>query len=324
MPRRTVEKANKIAAQRATARIRCLVRNRDFRRDLMAVRRQLPRDHRMESYLAFLSKWELQWFPLALLASSHQLPATPQGYETIISQQMREYSNGQNPDDQFIILPAVVAKDPFVEYVEAHSDPANNSPVPEHIPRRGKDLNVRIDLSYPQDLLEALVKDELKKAKESRNRLQAEGSLPNSEPERLHVGKVPFYLKVFDRHSGGEPYRTIAADLRSRKSSIQYAHFVAMRLIGGPPSARRQTVSQGGLAVREPDRWIRQHLQECQVCRAVNRWDEHCDGFKSFVTSNFGVDFVRFEEMSSDNPDTEPFDPRFEAMSNPDTEAEEN
>jgi hypothetical protein len=307
MPRRTVEKANKVAAQRAAARIRCLVRNRDFRRDLMAVRRQLPRDHRMESYFAFLAKWDLQWFPSRLLTSGDQLPATPQGYETVIFQQMREYLHSQHPDNRFIVLPAVVAKDPFEEYVEAHSDPENNSPVPEHIPRRGKVLNVRIDLSYPQDLLEALVKDELKKAKENRNRLQREGLLQTaSDPERLHVEKIPFYMEVFDRHSAGEPYRTITTDLRSRKSTVQYAHVVAMRLIGGSPPPQRQTDFRAAADVRNPDGWIRPHLQQCQVCTAANHWNDHCDGFKSFVTSNFGLDFVRFEEMSSDNPDTEP------------------
>jgi hypothetical protein len=80
--------------------------------------------------------------------------------------------------------------------------------------------------------LEALIREELKKATRERKERQLQG-FPPSTHERMRLDKVPFYLKVYDLALTDEPYKSIALSLKSSKSTVQCAHVAALRLIGG-------------------------------------------------------------------------------------------
>lgn len=298
MSRRTIEQARKIAAQRAAARIRCLIRNIEFRKDLLEVRKKFLIDKNMEAYLGFLHKWDLRWFPHSLIMGDDRLPGTPQSYEKIITKEMAEYLHSPDPDKRFIILPAVVAHDPFDEYLEQHCDPEDNLPVPDHIPRRGRILNIRVDLSYPLDVLEKLILEELKVAAQRREQLHAQGVLPR-DLERLHTNKIEFYLKVYDWAKAGLPYREIAQKLGSRKSTVQYAHVVAMRLIGGTKEMHKGPNPKAKQKVAPRD-YTEKHFKECATCREAEHFKDRCAGFRSWAEDHLKPSFIPFEDLRSD------------------------
>lgn len=306
MPSRTPEESDKVAAQRALTRIRCLVRNRAFVTDLLEVRRSQDFDRRIEVLTEFQRKWGLQWFPHRLTTAGDHVSSTPARYEEIIFEEMREVLHSTRPNDRFIILPAVVAKEPIDEYWEAH-DPEDDSSVPPDIPGPGKILNIRVDLNYPQDVLEGLIRGELRIAKARREQLQNIGALP-LEPDRLHVEKVDFYLQVYDKAEAGEPYRLIARTLRRPKSSVQYAHVVAKLLIGGPPSVRsRPRTHIEGQARSSPDpaTYTRQHDRQCEICQAAEHYQDRCAGYRSWAQDHIRVDYIPFNELHSDGSEME-------------------
>ena len=194
-------------------------------------------------------------------------------------------------EERLIKLPAVVAKDPYVDYEnmwvrenyhgqEDYEVPSPPSPIPRGA---GRILNIRVDLSYPQDVLEAEIKAALQRAMERRGDLRQRGVLP-PRPQRLHVSKLDFYLQVFDRHEMGEPYRGIAHALNKPKSTIQYAHIEAKRLVGGPArrDARPRAMAQGFPKIHtfNPTR----HLKKCLTCREAETFDQYCAQTKDYAT----------------------------------------
>lgn len=304
MPRRTPDRAQRLALQQGWTRIRCLLRNQDFRKDLIEERRQFAAgDDWWSSSGDFFKKWNLQWLPLGLLSADRSLPSTPQACEELIKKSLKSAQHDPRKASQHLWRPAVIAEDPRDKYVEEYldrhaGDPALDDPsfklkIPSRIPQRGTVLNLGLDLSYPQDVLEGLVKEELRKALKERQRLVAKGQLP-APPKRQRLDKVDFYLEVYDRAAGGEPYRKIATALRSSRSTVQSAHVRAMRLIGAPHTKRRPARHSPTVTWKksDPDSYITTHLRKCQICRVAEQFDQRCDGFKSWVTSNLGLEFV--------------------------------
>jgi hypothetical protein len=202
-----------------------------------------------------------------------------------------------------IMLPPIQANEPYERYVTDDADDEQEVEVPAHIPKPGSVLDIRVDLSYPVDMLEAIIKEKLRSAKRRRSELQARGELPlDREPSRIHVRKLSFYLQVFDRHSAGEPFRMIARALKQRKSTVQYAYVTAIRFIGEVPVSRcGNRPDDNAASIRNPDAWIRHHVMTCRECKSADSWGQFCEGYRSFVTSNFGLEFVHFEDMASES-----------------------
>src|SRR5437764_536862 len=90
MPRRTPDRAQHLALQQGWTRIRCLLRNPDFRKDLVMERRKFAAwSPRSSSRSTFFTKWGLKWLPLSLLDPDSKLPATPQACEDLIQESLK-------------------------------------------------------------------------------------------------------------------------------------------------------------------------------------------------------------------------------------------
>jgi len=259
----------------------------------MEVRRNYRTDPRMETYFQFLEKWDLHWFPNELITAGDSLPGTPEGYEHAIAKAMREYGPTLSPGEDQIKLPAVVARDPydvyFNNYVEAHYEGQEHfevPPPPSHIPRPGSTLDIRVDLSYPQDVLEAEIKRELCKAIRTRRNYEKRGLLP-SRPQRVHLEKIGFYLKVYDQAAAGQTFRKIAKGLKKRVSTVKSAYLVACRsiFVGSQKPPKRH------LPAKAPG--VLHDCEKCPVCRCAERPEDLCPVAKAYA----GQDQVSQREL---------------------------
>jgi hypothetical protein len=261
MPRRNVEQAQRIAAQRAAIRMRCVVRHPEFYHDLVKVRSCFvaseARNWDWLPLIDFLKKWGLKWFPFGMMPPNGELPRSPAYYERIISQAIKD-EDIRRP----MILPAVVAKDLFDDEYNA-----------ECIPKPGMFLHIRVDLSYPRDIIEKIIADHLKTAQARRAR---------PEIERIHMQNLSSWLQVYDSANAGKSYSEIAESLQRSKSSIQHDDMMARRLIGDTRERRRVGMS----APLDRDAYVKGHLKGCDICRGAERFADYCDGFKSWTTDH--------------------------------------
>lgn len=291
MPRRTAEEAKKAAQAEGFARLRFLVRNTDFRKDLVELRRLEP-DDQWPSYSIFLRKWDLQWFPKELFEANDRLPGTAEDYEQAIIDAEREAEADPNPINRNIVRPPVTVSDPNAIHIDDLLAPEHRK-ASSHIPLFGRVIHLEVDLDYPQDVIEAEIHLALQAAKEHRRNLEEQGRM-NKRPERLRLDKVDFYLQVFDRAEGGEPYRTIAVELNKPKSTIQSAHVAAIRLVGSGRGLNKP--KEKGPAAREPFNFER-HIAECATCKAAEGPAEYCDGCRSWIETHLVREYIPFDEL---------------------------
>jgi hypothetical protein len=140
MARRTPEEARQAAIKEGFTRLRCLIRNQVFRKDLIGLRR-LEQQDRQEGYRAFLRKWDLQWFPEELITANDQIPWTVVGYEQVLAAAQREAEADPNPMNRFICRPAVIASDPHEVYIDDLLVPEDRK-ASDHTPPMGTVVNV--------------------------------------------------------------------------------------------------------------------------------------------------------------------------------------
>ena len=277
MPRRTLQQAQHAAIEEIIVRTRFLLRNRDFRRDLMEVQRRFTTDRNMESYFELLHNWDLQWFPVKLISAGDHLHGTVEGYEAALAEAMIASRDSPRVQDHFIFSPPVVASCPYETYaenlVEQNLDILENEGsfevnVPDYIPGAGKVLDLRVDLSYPQDVLEAKIKVELSKAMKKRRKYQQKGLLPPTS-QRQRLDKVDFQLAVFDLVEAGKRFDEVARlldvrtrTLKGRLQTVRSAYIAARRKVLG------LVENQAG----ELD-----HVyEECPVCSDARHPDHFC------------------------------------------------
>jgi hypothetical protein len=125
-------------------------------------------------------------------------------------------------------------------------------------------LYLAVDLAYPQDVLVALMEDELRKAIDRRHQFLATRS------GRRRPDKVDFYLQVYDRAHEGQSFGTIAKTLGKSGSTVRTAFAVAARNIFGPrePPSKREVVTAGFKAEG--------HIEKCPVCKLATIPEQFC------------------------------------------------
>lgn len=161
-------------------------------------------------------------------------------------------------------------------------------------------LTFCVDLSSaPVEVVLGLIEGKLR---EARKKLAVKGDL---KTKGKHLSKGPLYRRVFDEYAAGQSYSAIAKTLGLPKSTVQSAYNKAKVLIGGSAPVTRwwQKVKNGPrhcLAIDSVSFDIDKHFAECSVCRNVERWDQHCEIFKSWATTNLGPTYVPFEDMRPD------------------------
>lgn len=166
----------------------------------------------------FRRKWGLSWYPQEIfnLRCDHEEPNNAQDYE----QGLRKYIERVKASREPFELPtklAVTAEDPYIagewyEYEDEYGDLPPDAPIP------GASLVIRVNLSYPQDVLESLIRKELRRALASRKRILDRSS---HKKRRLRTSKIEFELDVFDRCEAGQSFEQIAKDLNVKSKTIK-------------------------------------------------------------------------------------------------------
>ena len=308
MPRRTAQQAQKAAIKEIIARTRFLVRDPVFLRDLMKVRQRYKTDPAMESYFEFLNEWDLQWFPLQLMTAGDDLLGTVEGYEAALAKAMIAGMDSPRVQDHFIFRPPVVASCPYetyaVDLVEENLDElvkegSFKPNVPDYIPGPGKVLDLRVDLSYPQDVLEARIKVELSKAMKNRRNYQRKSLFPPA-PQRRRLDKVNFYLRVFDLAEKGETFGKIAKALNRRVSTVKSVFLAVRRNIFGFRPVFQTTTSSGAIASPEngsapskqelplADFDPAKHISQCSVCKKAQTFKGMCIRTRMYALQEHG------------------------------------
>ncbi len=315
MPRRSGDSAIEVVIAENETRMRYLVRNRKFRKDLVGVRSKF---HELETnkkqagkkqtwktpafYKNFLKKWGLIWLPRELVKSStdpKDLPSHAKDYDRILCDALKDalkdvWPMGQIPT--FFEYP-VSAWDPHEDQLETYRIQYNmwrdglaldnSEPVrPPPWVKPGTTVVMKIDLGYPQDVLEEFIRTFLGRAIRERNASIRKGNLPGFRQRRRH-DKANFYLDVFDRHEARDPYSLIARTLKKRKSTIQYAYMSARLNIGGRDVTRASRLRDGkGETYASPmDRFdLKKHLAECSLCKVAESWHQQCQLCKDYGT----------------------------------------
>jgi hypothetical protein len=287
------------------------------------------RDKPIRSYWDFLKKWYLQWFPSELFAhptealkgsdavpGGEPLPSTPGDLEKVVAQAL--YEARQNPKSNEMLRPAVIGTEPFDQWSEEQTEQWDGTEqvveVPSDIPWPGTVLNIRVDLSYPQDVIEAEINRQVRKAKDRRQELEDQGLLPG-RPERLRLDKINFQLKVYDLAKAGKTFREIHDETNRPVSSVKSALLAVSSKIASLviPAILPPRVSKESLPLLGFD--SNAHISHCPQCRSANMLEEMCDLAKRYVEQDHvsqrelpGVDTVQ-DVKDSDTTDWIPSSP---------------
>ena len=228
-------------------RLRFLLRNQNFRRDLMEVRAAghqsdiiieegvsesspLP-----DKYGPFVQKWGLEWFPSDLLwgTNGEPLPRSIPDEERVLMKALTEWKDHPDMLVRSPVRPPVITEDPAQTYYDDHQGEEEHPYI-----KPGTRLHIEVDLSYPRDVVEALIGDGLLKAYERRERLQAKGFIPRPH-QRQRLDKMNFQLEVYDLAQTGLTFDQIARGRGLRPSVVHYAYVAANLKIGAPWPRRR-------------------------------------------------------------------------------------
>jgi hypothetical protein len=291
MPRRTLNEARQVAEAESVLRLRFLLRNQNFRQDMMQVRaaghqsevihgegkpgEPLPTPNKYDD---FVRKWGLVWFPSDLLWSSNgqSLP--------------RSLPDEEAPNVLFRspVRPPVIAEDPAQRYYDDHQGEKEHPYI-----RPGTRLSIDVDLSYPRDVVEALIGDELRNAYEKRERHQEKGFLPRPH-ERQRLDKMDFQLQVYDLAHAGLTFDEIARGRGLRTSVVHYA-FVAAQLKIGTPRPRKIRHVTIHTAFN-----VNRHVLECPTCKSVQKadgsWDSYCAVMQDYATYRMCPEYVSIDD----------------------------
>jgi hypothetical protein len=294
----------KLARARASAlwasRWRYLLRNPTFQRDLNEVRRQGEAAFAIEiiteqdvavmeleelddaseiitplkpvsataAYDGLLNKWHLTWLPEGILRDNlpDLSPPTVRNYEAAVIADFKHNSSLSETGYPFFRR-AVTSRDPAMEYYTQTQGTPHPSLNPLDV------IDLRIDLSQPQDVIEELVKDAVRCAKEKRNR--SLGKKTRKRPD-----KVQLYLTVYDLVSKGHRFSAVARDLRKSKSTIQSIWATVSRHIQGDDISHKEVSMQ---AIEASTFDMEQHLKECKICQVADTADAMCSLLRAYI-----------------------------------------
>ena len=304
MPRRKGDEAKSKALSKAAAHIHFIVRNPQFVEDLNELRRHLANrpdpDNRpitremikaaeraeelieakrlyrqqnpsfQDVYTLFNRTWGLAWFPFKLIDSKHK-EAWPKTVGELTSAILAEtrYAEDETPQDFIASRIAVESWDPYDDG-RWNEYEAEYGYLPPEAPIQGTLLEIRADLSFPQDILEALIREELKKAKKRRRRLRAKDGTPLPK-RRQRLSSTDFQLRVYDLYQEGKDFEQIAQELekrtltvKGRRNSVRSAYVAAVRNI-------REV---GHNCSEVPP--ISHDCDKCSICRQAKTVDDFC------------------------------------------------
>ncbi|MCA9470220.1 MAG: hypothetical protein KC643_32890 [Nitrospira sp.] len=188
MPRRKGSDALQAALYQGWFGLRFLLRNPEFRKDLARVYRPKPPSgmskqstlsdsqitpSEVHDWWWLMAKWGLAWVPTTWPdPGSERWSEVVKQEENFLRGQMLEAAPHPDPEQRFIFRRAVEAWDPDLvaqeKWIEDNLEEldGNSSVVPPpYVKPANRLLRLRVDLSYPQDVLEGVIMLELKEAK---------------------------------------------------------------------------------------------------------------------------------------------------------------
>ncbi len=245
MPRRTGKEASLVALKEGWTRVRLLLRNPDFRKELSEARKHYmtffdtapesatgenpveneKEKYSYEKYQAFLKRWNLANLPHEFMVPTTSLDSI-QAEEALLWKHMVDSKSDPDPAYRYIFRRAVLASDPDEEKlqqfwedavpafdpdeeklqkdnVDALAEGQTISPPRDLQP--GNSLVLTLDLGYPQDVLEEVIRFELTRAMKKRHRRENKGKFSHT-PKRRRLDKSDFQLAVYDRASQAEKF----------------------------------------------------------------------------------------------------------------------
>jgi hypothetical protein len=264
MPRRIGKAADTTAARGALARINLVIRNSRFQKELTEVQGR----HAINK---LAERWGLFRIPV-LTRDAH--------IGRLISS-----------TDSGALLAEIPSYIPRVELLRAYLFEALNGPEVVNDFQYREILEMKIDLSYPMDILEEAIRAEVRKAKIERARLQAASGVL---AKRTRLDKTDFQLKVYDLAKEAKTFTEIRDIIRKPLSTIKSAFLVAKLNINNvkpieeelPPSTDETKLpTKKGLPIVGFD--PEEHSLRCSVCRQANDYDKMCGQAKAFAEQDY-------------------------------------
>jgi len=259
MPRRKAREAQAVAARQAVARMHYVIRNPRFRKELDRVQDD-------EAVSALSERWGL--FRLPVISRDTHVAKLLEGR------------------DARTILADVPSYIPRIELLKAHLFKALEARGAGREPQYRETLELKVDLSYPQDVLEEIIKKEVRNAKAER--LMFESNLQ----ERVHLDKTEFQLKVFDLAFDNRTFKEIAASLHRSVSTVKSAllsvkrKITSIRPVGEAPPDSSQVIptkKELSLSGFNPD----EHCAQCPICKKASTEDYMCEQAKLYLNEGY-------------------------------------
>lgn len=299
MPRRHFEEAQTLHIRNHLSRLSFLVRNPTFRNDLHEFSQKYePQkgfwdDEQYLLYKTFMRRWGLVWFPQNLVG----LPITLRSASTdelgdAIYRAMKQNLQLTRREVGYLFRPAVVAEDPAEKYFQSTGGDLHSTL------DRGEVLDLRIDLSYPIDVLVVLIESEIKRVisgkKNLREAIHRKNGHPPPKSSRQRMDKIGFYLRVYDQTETGKSFSEVARTLKRPLSTVKSAFLrISKEILGlrpmdkdsgeggrkDPPITRKKTI----LARFEPE----SHLMECTTCKEAKTFEDMCAKAQHYALQDY-------------------------------------
>ncbi len=223
MARRKASQAVKTARAELVIRARLLLRNTEFQKDVVRLRSQYPHSSR-NTCRQFVERWRVSYSVFEqLYFQNRNLPDL--GPSTV-----GQYEEVLDPTDA--LSGAVHTWDPYYDYEE-------------HIPMDGEGgftieptpgtqpntrLSISVDLSYPLDIITAIIGSHIREAKSKHDAVYGHGQ--KRRPRRLNLKAVDKQLSVFDLARNGSTIDAICQKFKMKPSTVRSHYWAACYKIG--------------------------------------------------------------------------------------------
>jgi len=260
-------------------------------------------------YDHYLAKWDLKWGPWEYVDTKNvDFPSlSPRELKTLFKQASTEGDLmwGKSGPPHIFRLP-VIASDPVAlerdrvseELGPAGYDPEDGEPyvwseeeLDDFVPGQvGKKLNLELNLTFPRDVLEELVRLNLERVFKS-----------GKEPKkRQHLSKIKDQLRVFDLHKKGLTFPLIRTQFplpRPPLSTVKSDYVSICRKINSINS------SPSGSA--EPLFNIETHMTKCPQCKNATDVKQFCEAAQQYINQ----DYKSAPSQTSSRDDWDSFNP---------------
>lgn len=226
MARRKTDQAINRAKAELNYRARLLLRNAEFQKDVARLRSEYPHNWSQISR-EFVDKWHVSYMAFEQLYQRHRNvpdlgPSTVHQYEELF-----------DPTEAgFTLSGAVYVWDPYYDYEVAI--PADGEGGGTYGPTPGTQpdtkLCIVVDLSYPLDILTAIIGSHVREAKSKQDAIY--GQEEKRRPPRLNLKAVEKQLSVFDLARKGATISSVCQRLHMKPSTVRSDYLAACYKIG--------------------------------------------------------------------------------------------